>query len=118
MLKLRPNYWANGPPYTRHDQTWSLRPKCESFISLVIRSEDEMWETDITWMLINRVGWKHALAMLIYSDRFRTYRKALQPYLGSESAVAQFNTLQEVEVRRFLLRVLWDQTKLAQHIQT
>lgn len=69
-------------------------------------------------MIINRVGWKHALAMLTYSDQFRAYRKALQPYLGSESAVAQFNSLQEVEVRRFLLRVLWDPTKLTDHIQT
>lgn len=65
-----------------------------------------------------RVGWKHILAMQTYSDRFRAYRKALQPYMGSESAVGQFNPLQELEVNRFLLRVLKDQTKLSHHIQT
>jgi hypothetical protein len=53
-----------------------------------------------------------------YSARFRAYRKALQPCIGSESAVAAFNSLQEVEAHRFLSRVLNDQTKLSEHIQT
>jgi len=56
--------------------------------------------------------------MQTYSDRFRAYRKAMQPYLGSEAAVAQYNTLQEIEVHRFLLRVLNDQARFAEHIQT
>lgn len=56
--------------------------------------------------------------MQTYSDRFRAYRKAMQPYLGSETAVAQYNSLQEIEVHRFLLRVLRDPSKLAQHVQT
>ncbi|KAJ5378228.1 uncharacterized protein N7496_005637 [Penicillium cataractarum] len=64
------------------------------------------------------VGWEHILAMQSYSDRFRAYRKAMQPYLGSETAVAQYNSLQEIEVHRFLLRVLRDPSKLAQHVQT
>ena len=64
------------------------------------------------------MGWEHILAMQPYSDRFRAYRKAMQPYLGSETAVAKHNSLQEVEVHRFLLRVLQDPTKLSQHIQT
>ncbi|OGE54266.1 hypothetical protein PENARI_c006G06548 [Penicillium arizonense] len=64
------------------------------------------------------VGWEHILAMQPYSARFRAYRKALHPYIGSESAVAQFNSLQEIEAHRFLLRVLGDQTKLSEHIQT
>lgn len=67
---------------------------------------------------IQRVGWEHTLAMQTYSSRFRAYRKAMQPYLGSESAVAQFNPLQELETRRFLFRILEDQTKLSEHIQT
>lgn len=56
--------------------------------------------------------------MQTYSDRFRAYRKAMQPYLGSETTVARYNSLQETEIRRFLLRVLRDQTQLAQHIST
>ncbi|OKP05847.1 O-methylsterigmatocystin oxidoreductase [Penicillium subrubescens] len=60
--------------------------------------------------------------MQTYSDRFRVYRKAMQPYLGSETAIAQYNSLQEIEVHRFLLRVLLrflqDPSKLSQHVQT
>lgn len=67
---------------------------------------------------MTRVGWEHILAMQTYSDRFRAYRKAMQPYLGSETAVAQYNSLQETEVHRFLLRVLNDPKKFAEHIQT
>ncbi|CAL5871895.1 uncharacterized protein PFLUO_LOCUS6150 [Penicillium psychrofluorescens] len=37
---------------------------------------------------------------------------------GPESTVAQFDSLQEVEAHRFLLRVLQDPLRLAQHIQT
>lgn len=58
------------------------------------------------------------MAMQTYSPRFRKYRKAVQPYMGSETAVANHNSLQEVEVHRFLFRVLKDQKNLAQHIQT
>ncbi|KAJ6007266.1 hypothetical protein N7540_011242 [Penicillium herquei] len=64
------------------------------------------------------VGWEHILAMQTYSDRFRAYRKAMQPYLGSETAVSQYNSLQETECQRFLWRVWQDPTQLAQHIQT
>ncbi|GLI79445.1 hypothetical protein PoHVEF18_007780 [Penicillium ochrochloron] len=56
--------------------------------------------------------------MQTYSERFRVYRKAMQPYLGSETAIAQYNSLQEIEVHRFLLRVLQDPSKLSQHVQT
>lgn len=65
-----------------------------------------------------RVGWEHILAMQTYSDRLRAYRKAVQPYLGSESAVAPNNPLQELEVRRFLLRTLRDPKNIMQHIET
>ncbi|CAG8232246.1 unnamed protein product [Penicillium nalgiovense] len=64
------------------------------------------------------VGWEHFLAMQEYSPRLRSYRKAMHPYIGSESAAAQFNSLQEMETHRFLFRVLEDQTKLIEHIQT
>ncbi|KAJ5520439.1 Cytochrome P450 E-class group I [Penicillium fimorum] len=64
------------------------------------------------------VGWGNFLGMLKYSPRLRSYRKAMQPCIGSESAVAQFNPLQEIETHRFLFRVLEDQTKLVEHIQT
>ncbi|KAJ5766545.1 uncharacterized protein N7511_004161 [Penicillium nucicola] len=102
---------------SKRSAIYSSRP------NLVFASEMYDQDTLINIMLYklantHRVGWEHILAMQPYSARFRTYRKALQPYLGSESAVSQFNSLQEIEAHRFLLRVLGDQTKLAEHIQT
>lgn len=64
------------------------------------------------------MGWENGLAFQGYTEKFRAYRKAVQPSFGSESAVAQFNGLQEKEVRRFLLRVLRDPVNFIQHIQT
>jgi hypothetical protein len=69
-------------------------------------------------MVGDRVGWEDGLAFQGYTERFRAYRKAFQPSLGSESAVAQFNSLQEKEVHRFLLRVLREPKDFVQHIQT
>jgi cytochrome P450 len=65
-----------------------------------------------------RVGWENGLAFQGYTERFRAYRKAIQPSFGSESAVAKYTPLQEVETRRFLFRVLKDPKNLLQHVQT
>lgn len=64
------------------------------------------------------MGWEKALAFQGYTERFRAYRKAIQPSFGSEWGVAQFIPLQEVETRRFLFRVLKEPANLLQHIQT
>ncbi|KAL5501302.1 hypothetical protein ACEPAH_8562 [Sanghuangporus vaninii] len=64
------------------------------------------------------VGWGKTLVAQQYSDRFRAYRKNIHAILGSKAAVSQFNQLQNVEVRRFLLRTLEDPDKLLQHIRT
>jgi hypothetical protein len=53
-----------------------------------------------------------------YTQRFKAYRKLLKPYFGSELAISQYARLQEVETDRFLWRVLKDQGKLTEHIQT
>ncbi|CEL08495.1 hypothetical protein ASPCAL11644 [Aspergillus calidoustus] len=64
------------------------------------------------------VGWEHILAMQTYSDTFRAYRKAMHRVLGTKNVISQFNELQDVEVRRFLLRVLDKPGDLVQHIRT
>ncbi|KAJ5762459.1 uncharacterized protein N7511_005841 [Penicillium nucicola] len=64
------------------------------------------------------VGWEAGLAFQGYTERFRAYRKAIQPSFGSESAVSQYTPLQEVETRRFLFRVLKDPANLLKHVQT
>ncbi|KAI2787985.1 O-methylsterigmatocystin oxidoreductase [Penicillium oxalicum] len=64
------------------------------------------------------VGWESSLAMQGSTDRFRAYRKAIQPSFGSESGVSQFNAVQEKEVRRFLLRILRKPDEFLEHILT
>ena len=63
------------------------------------------------------VGWEHVLAMLPYSDSLRAYRKNVHGIIGSKWVISQFNDLQGVEVRRFLLRVLEQPMDLIQHIR-
>jgi len=63
------------------------------------------------------VGWEHVFAMLPYSDRLRAYRKNVHGVIGSKWVISQFDDLQDVEVRRFLLRVLDKPMDLLQHIR-
>ena len=65
-----------------------------------------------------RVGWGKTLVAQEYSDRFRAYRKNIHAILGSKAAVSRFNQLQDVEVRRFLLRTLEEPDKVLHHVRT
>ncbi|PYH48073.1 cytochrome P450 [Aspergillus saccharolyticus JOP 1030-1] len=64
------------------------------------------------------VGWNDALGMQTYSHQFRAYRKVMHRVLGSKHTTARFNSLQEMEVRRFLKRMLDRPEDLIQHIRT
>ena len=74
--------------------------------------------TRFSYVLLNRVGWDTFLSSTPYTDRFRAYRKNVHGLLGSKWAVARFYPLQDVEVRRFLFRVLNKPDDLLQHIRT
>ncbi|KAL9122563.1 MAG: hypothetical protein Q9187_000877 [Circinaria calcarea] len=63
-------------------------------------------------------GWEDLLASMVYGDRFRAYRKNFHNLLGTKKSAARFNPVQEVEVRRFLLRVLDKPEGLLQHLRT
>ncbi|KAJ2903227.1 hypothetical protein MKZ38_010263 [Zalerion maritima] len=52
------------------------------------------------------LGWENALGLSQYNDRFRTYRKNMSRIIGSKTAAAQYNSLQEAEVGHFLLHIL------------
>jgi hypothetical protein len=64
------------------------------------------------------VGWGNFMVGQIPSNQFRAYRKAIHGVIGTKGAVAQFDSLQDIEVRRFLLRVLEKPKGLFQHIRT
>jgi len=58
------------------------------------------------------------MAGLLYNNRFRNQRKQAHQVLGTTKLVSQFNALQDIEIRRFLLRVLKKPQDLVYHIRT
>ncbi|KAF9872128.1 cytochrome p450 oxidoreductase [Colletotrichum karsti] len=62
------------------------------------------------------VGWEHATGGLKYDDTLRLHRKVFSRELGTKTAAAYYNTLQEAEVGHFLLHLLDSPEKLTEHI--
>lgn len=64
-----------------------------------------------------RLGCENFLNTQTYSNPFRAYRKNMGRLIGTSAAVARFDGLQEVEARRFVLRILQKLEDLTQHIR-
>ncbi|RDA85242.1 hypothetical protein CP532_3269 [Ophiocordyceps camponoti-leonardi (nom. inval.)] len=58
------------------------------------------------------------LAFQTYDERFRRARRFVDHQLGTRARVARFDEVQEVEVRRFLLRVLKQPDDVHRHLHT
>ncbi|KAI1129982.1 hypothetical protein F5Y10DRAFT_236736 [Nemania abortiva] len=56
--------------------------------------------------------------LLPYDDQFRASRKHVRLVVGTRSDVEPYMLLQEIEVRRFLFRVLQKSDKLLSHVRT
>ncbi len=63
-------------------------------------------------------GWTHLLSSQQNTPRFRAYRQRIHKAIGTPSTLSRYYPLQEVEVHRFLLRVLDDPDGLLKHIRT
>ncbi|EXJ67794.1 uncharacterized protein A1O5_09140 [Cladophialophora psammophila CBS 110553] len=63
-------------------------------------------------------GWEQALGLMPYSNKSRSYRKALHTVLGTSAAIDPFRPLIELETRRFLLKVLEHPQEVLQLIRT
>lgn len=63
-------------------------------------------------------GWGDLLATQFYNDRLRAYRRPIHALVGTKAGVSRYNDLIEVEVHRFLLRVLNKPADLLDHIRT
>ncbi|KAG2151901.1 cytochrome P450 [Suillus cothurnatus] len=63
------------------------------------------------------VGWKHILGLSPYGDRFRRYRKNFHRAIGSRAAFDIYNSVEEIETRRFLKRVLTKPDQLQEHVR-
>lgn len=69
---------------------------------------------------IYRIGWKNGVLMMQYTDGLRACRKGMRQAIGTNNAILGIEPLQEIEARRFLLRVLREPEpeKLRNHIRT
>lgn len=67
---------------------------------------------------IGIVGMSKFLAFLNYNSEFRHHRKLVHQQLGTRAVSAKFQGIQDVESRRFLLRILRDPKNLMKHIKT
>jgi hypothetical protein len=63
------------------------------------------------------VGWKNAVVLLPYGDRFRRHRRFFHRLMGSHSTMKQFLPIEELETRRFLRRVLAKPENLSAHVR-
>ncbi|KAI5360195.1 putative cytochrome P450 [Septoria linicola] len=63
-------------------------------------------------------GWDLLMVFQGRPERLRQYRKQFHAIIGTSTALSKFVPLQEVEVSRFLLRVLEQPDQLLQHVRT
>ncbi|KAL4883962.1 putative cytochrome P450 oxidoreductase OrdA-like protein [Aspergillus karnatakaensis] len=60
-------------------------------------------------------GWGDGSAILRYSKRVHAYRKKMYQEIGTKAGVARFQQTQDIEVGRFLLRMLDAPERLTKH---
>ncbi|KAE8348889.1 cytochrome P450 [Aspergillus coremiiformis] len=88
------------------------------FASDILEKRSSIWSSRPAFNFAKLAGWDKALGMTAYSDpSFKTKRKALGHQIGSKVSVSRFDAVQDLEVRRFLLRVLEDPDNLVHHIR-
>jgi hypothetical protein len=66
----------------------------------------------------NNCGFGNFLPFRQYNETFRWHRKLVHQQIGTKVMAARFNDVQDVESRRFLLRVLKTPEDLLKHFKT
>lgn len=56
--------------------------------------------------------------MLRYNETLKFHRKHMNNYIGTRAAMRQHESLEELEARRFMLRLLNDPENFLQHIRS
>lgn len=63
-------------------------------------------------------GYGRYISGMQYNDQFRLFRKLVHKQLGTKHLASQYVDTQDVESKRFLLRILMDPRHLFKHIKT
>ncbi|EIN08237.1 cytochrome P450 [Punctularia strigosozonata HHB-11173 SS5] len=69
-------------------------------------------------MCAELVGWKQALALVPYGERFRDLRRLMHGALAGKANLAEHRPIQELETHKFLLRALKDSSRLQEEIRS
>ncbi|KAL7784563.1 cytochrome P450 [Trichoderma ceciliae] len=63
-------------------------------------------------------GFDKIFSLMDYTDVYRRHRKIVHQQFGTKALVSRFDNIQDVESKRFLMRVLKNPQDLFQHIKT
>ncbi|RFU75124.1 hypothetical protein TARUN_7126 [Trichoderma arundinaceum] len=66
----------------------------------------------------NMCGYDNMMTLMDYTDLFRRHRKFIHQQLGTKALVSRFNNVQDLESKRYLMRVMKNPGNLFQHIRT
>ncbi|EME78837.1 uncharacterized protein MYCFIDRAFT_190975 [Pseudocercospora fijiensis CIRAD86] len=70
------------------------------------------------FFLTQMCGWGKNIGFIPYDRRLRAMRKQIHALLGTQTALADFNPVQDIETRRFLLRVLRKPDQFLKYIKS
>ncbi|KAI1425062.1 cytochrome protein [Xylaria sp. FL1777] len=76
------------------------------------------YSTRPTLTFAESIGWHEGLPLIPYNDKYRLRRKLLHVLMGTKMTVEPYLPLEEVEVRRFLFRILQEPESFLKHIRT
>ncbi|KAL7940940.1 cytochrome P450 [Trichoderma barbatum] len=63
-------------------------------------------------------GYDGFMPPMQYTDQYRQHRKFIHQQLGTKTLASRFNEVQDIESKRFLLRIMNDPQNLFEHIKT
>jgi hypothetical protein len=67
--------------------------------------------------VFDRVGWRHATAMIPYTDTWKIHRKNITKITSTSTSLSVFDRVQEAEAARFLVNLLDAPEELFDHIR-
>ncbi|KAI0430659.1 cytochrome protein [Xylaria sp. FL1042] len=76
------------------------------------------YSTRPTFVFADIIGWTETLPLMPYNNIYRARRKLMHMLMGTKTIIGPYLALQDVEVHRFLFRVVREPESLLNHIRT
>ncbi|EME50310.1 hypothetical protein DOTSEDRAFT_59413 [Dothistroma septosporum NZE10] len=131
LLDMPPQDGRNWEHYAKHNELYGPITSLNAFGTTIILLHDlaltqELLEKKAViasnrprpFFLTQMCGWGEDIGLIPYNRRLRAIRKHIHSLLGTQTALAKYSDIQDLETRRFLLRVLNDPTRFLEHIKS